>query len=224
VLYRALLSVMMALVFCLCITPRAHGQSMLFDQTSPDATASPEILGAKEVITSLIRAGRKKDSNAWVECLTNDSAGTLSVVPLSVIALAVSPQKPDRTKSVRTDFEKMLDRYKIKDFIKQRRITSGVDKELTRRGRGILKSVYGFLERLYKDGLIPSDNKATLSAGLPPDAEVFTYRVIDSKRVAVLDPRSGQKSMEARLEDGKWRLQISRDAKWDQLPNSRKGK
>lgn len=187
---------------------------------------SPEVMGAKAVVTAMIKAGRRKDASAYVECLTHDSAGTFSVVPLSVIALAVNmphPEKKDKAAAAaaaRADFEKLLDRHNIGDFIRKGRITRKVDRALSRHGRDILKDVYHFMKRLAMDGLIQADRKATFNVGLAKNADGYTYEVLNARRVLAFDPRSGVKSLEARFEQGRWRLQVSRDAKWDKAPNS----
>jgi hypothetical protein len=148
---------------------------------------------ARRAMQSLIDA---RPGPEVAECLTNETAANVSMQVFldAGVRLALAPRQ-----GMREDLAVVLDRYGINPVRANKRVGM---RQLEPRGRALLGDLLAFMERW--------SDRYNFSAieDMPSDLSRLRFRSIDATRVQIdgPGPPSSALSLEARLEDGRWRI------------------
>jgi hypothetical protein len=174
---------------------------------SAPLSSAKQVAGAKAAVKRMSQA---KTPAQMAQCLTNESAammGTILVIPLMMQhSLPDTGASSRQKKAERARFEALLKRYGL-DKAQNKGPESKEWRRFAAQGRRFLVEVDGFLARSGKGG----QWKKTRRRLLPTR---FRYTVLGPTRVAIRDPKKPKDPpMQARLEEGQWRLHLPLDAR-----------
>lgn len=184
-----LLACLAPILFCEACLP-AHAQG-------------DPVAGAKAAVRHLSRA---KTAAQVASCLTNESAatmGALMAMPLMMQYGFARPGGSARQKTQQAQFQGLLRRYGV-EKAEGKGPQSPEWRRFAAHGRSFLVALDQFESRSGTPGHLQQ------AGGGIPAPEALRYTVLSPTRVAIVNPRHHQgPPMQARLEDGQWRLQIS---------------
>jgi hypothetical protein len=180
---------------------------------SAQAPGDP-VAGAKGLIQKLI--GMKKPTEMG-EVFTNDSAAAMGLMMTMFVGMAsamgdmggpggAKSTKPNPLKSIGADLEKILPKYGLN---KNMNPGSKPPAQLTKNGRKFLTEMMGLVER------IPGSKGQTQgfmkNKDAPKSPDELNYTVVSPTRVKMTPKKKvagKDETLEARFEDGKWRIHM----------------
>ncbi len=191
--------------------------------TKAAPTAGQEVAEVKAMISEMKNI---KDIRAMSEFFTNESAAALGMVMMIPVAMMASFEemggqmatemgklgggqaqapKPSTGPKIKAELEATMKKYGLSDK------TQPNDKQamaaLSSRGREFFSDMTGLLEKMDKNG--KGKSGFDMSGSKAPKPEDATYEVLSPTRVKVTPKNPKEKmmeKMEARFEDGRWRL------------------
>jgi hypothetical protein len=166
------------------------------------------VAGARAVVR---RMGQARTIAQMAPCLTNESAammGTMIAIgQMMQYSLAPGTGASARQKAEQAQFETLIRRYGL-DKAQNKGPESKEWKRFAAQGRRFLID----LDRLQARSGKASQRTQTRRP--VPSADALRYTVLSPTRVALRDPRRTKSPpMEARLEEGKWRLHLPMDTR-----------
>ena len=188
----------------------------------PSAAAQGDpVAGAKGAVGRLLRVRSMAD---MAPCLTNESAamfGTMLTLPIAMATgmADVGPANDPatrRAKAAKKDLDALMKRYGVPGGGPggaQMGPGSKEWKRFARQGRRFLVDVDALLTRLDRSGVMKGGaGQFRRDPKAPTSPEALRYRMLGPTRVAIRDPRDPKaQPMEARYEDGLWRIHLMPD-------------